>query len=385
MSKSDGRLDTPSLAIVLKQYLIDRGMAQGQLATASGVARATLSRWLNGHAVHPYHRGGLLSIAAVLGLRKVEANRLLRAAELPTIDALASSTDPEEQRLLQRWLAPVRNNLPAALTSFVGREAEIAEIAEIVCREDVRLVTLTGTGGSGKTRLALRIAREVLDAFPDGVFFVELAAISEPHLVIPTIAEAIDLRDVLDSALNTRLVNWLRSRRVLLLLDNLEHLLHSGPEVASLLREAPGLTVLTTSRIPLHVYGEYEQPVQPLPLPLLGGSYRELRANPAIELFLQRAQAANPRYVLDEEDLPIMAEICTRLDGLPLAIELAAARMRGRNPASLLADFPSSLDLASVGPRDVPRRQQTLRATIAWSVELLPEATRSLLLRLTVF
>jgi predicted ATPase/transcriptional regulator with XRE-family HTH domain len=377
--------NTPSLAELLRRHMDESGLKQRQLAAKAGVPGATLSRWLSGQSVNPYHRAGMLCVAAALGLRKVSANRLLRAAGLPSIEALSTTADPEELELLKPWLFPARNNLPASLTSFVGRTEEIDWVSELLYQDDVRLVTLTGTGGSGKTRLARRVAENLLDAFPDGVFFVQLAPITAPHLVIQAIAEAIDLRDVLDSALRNRLVGWLRSRRVLLLVDNLEHLLESGADLTGLLRAAPCLKILATSRIALHVFGEHEWPVEPLPLPNPDQPRRILIANPAIDLFIQRGRAARPRYVLDDEDLPIMAQLCARLDGLPLAIELAAARMRDLSPVQLLENFPSRLDLASIGPRDVPRRQQTLRETIDWSVQLLPEHARAILLRLAVF
>ncbi|HET7035113.1 MAG TPA: helix-turn-helix domain-containing protein [Thermomicrobiaceae bacterium] len=373
------------LAALLQQHMAERGVTQARLAELAELSKATLNRWLNGKSDHPYHRAGVLSLAAALGLSKVETNRLLRAAGLPPLDALVASADPAERALLTRWAAPVRNNLPADLTSFVGRAEEVAAVAELLCREGLRLLTLTGPGGSGKTRLALRVACETLDVFPDGVFFVPLGAVADPDLLLTSIAERVGLRDVLDATLPARLAGWLRGRRVLLLLDNLEQLLEGGPAIARLLRAAPGLTVLATSRVPLHLTGEHEWPVLPFPLPEPGQPPVDLRTNAAVELFVQRAQAANPRRLLDDDDLPAVAEICSRLDGLPLAIELAAAGTRQREPWRLLADFPSRLDLATGGPVDLPARQQTLRGTIAWSLQLLPPPARDLLARLAVF
>ncbi|HEU5422318.1 MAG TPA: NB-ARC domain-containing protein [Nitrolancea sp.] len=373
------------LAVLLTQHMTERGLTQARLAHLTGLSKATLNRWLSGKSDHPYHHLGVLRLAAALGLRKVETSRLLRAAGLPPLDALAASAEPEERALLARWAAPERHHLPADLTSFVGREDEIVTVAELLCRDGLRLLTLTGPGGSGKTRLALRVARETLDVFPGGVFFVPLGAVAEPGLLLKSIAERVGLRDVLDSALPARLTGWLRGKRVLLLLDNLEQLLESGPAIAGLLRASPGLTVLATSRVPLHLSGEHEWPLLPFPLPAPEEPGARLRANPAVRLFIERAEAANPRRRLDDEDLPAVAEICARLDGLPLAIELAAAGTRARVPWRLLADFPSRLDLAGDGPRDLPQRQRTLRNTIAWSVELLPEPARRLFPRLAVF
>lgn len=373
-----------SLSALLAGYMAERGLAQVQLAEASQVHKATLHRWLTGKSVRPYHRIGLLSVAASLDLTRGHTNRLLRAAGLPPLDAATRPTDPEEQALLARWFPRVRTNLPAELTSFVGRAAEIIDIALLLERDPVRLVTLTGPGGSGKTRLALRAANEALDAFPDGVFFVSLVAASDPGLVMPAIAESTGLRDLTNAAPRARLAAWLQSRRVLLVLDNLEHVIDCGADLTGLLRAAPGLTILATSRVPLHVSGEYEWPVRPFPLLDPAESRDELRASAAVDLFMQRAEAANHWRTLDD-DLPAVAEICARLDGLPLAIELAAARTRERGLHALLADFPNPLDLAAAGPRDVPHHQQSLQATIEWSVRLLPEDARVLLARLAVF
>ena len=194
-SRAEEMFTPPALAELLSRHMAERGLTLTALARQADVSKTTIYRWLTGKSVHPYHRVGLLKVAAALDLRKVPASRLLQAAGLPPIESLATTSDTEVLALLRRWLAPVRNNLPAALTSFVGREEEIAEVAQTLCG-DVRLITLTGAGGSGKTRLALRVAEDALDNFADGVFFVELAAISKPELLIPAVAEAINLRDV---------------------------------------------------------------------------------------------------------------------------------------------------------------------------------------------
>ncbi|HET9014038.1 MAG TPA: NB-ARC domain-containing protein, partial [Thermomicrobiaceae bacterium] len=386
MGGAESPQDGPSLASLLTNYMDERGLTQGQLAARAGIAPATLSRWLNRKWTRPYHREGVLSLAVALGLPRVSTNRLLRAAGLPPIDALARSPSGTERALLERWVRPVRNNLPADLTSFVGRDAEVTALAELLLRDDVRLVTLTGTGGSGKTRLALRVAEEGLDAFPDGVYFVPLVPVTDPALLLPSIAEAVGLREVLASTILGQLASWLQRKQVLLLLDNLEQLLDGAPVIAELLRAAPGLRVLATSRVPLHLSGEHEWPVDPFPVPDPGGPRRLLRASEAVELFRQRARAANARRALDDdEELAAMAELCARLDGLPLAIELAAARTRDRSPERLLAEFPGRLDVGSTGPRDVPPRQQTLRAAIDWSLDLLPAPARTLLARLSTF
>jgi predicted ATPase/transcriptional regulator with XRE-family HTH domain len=388
VSKSDDERPKGLLATLLQQHMDEHGLNPAQLAIQAGVSRVTVHRWLTGKSRSTYQEDGLLKVAAALGLHKIDANRLLRAANRPSIDALAASSDPVILELLQPWLQPIRHNLPAPLTSFVGRENEIAGLCELLPERYVRLITLTGAGGSGKTRLALRVAEEALDVFPDGVFFVSLAALTDARLVLTAVAEAIGLRNSQEATLKTRLLGWLHDRRVLLLLDNLEHLSGVDTEIVELLRAARDLTILATSRVPLQLVAEYEWPVPPLPLPEASETRgrranRLLLENPAINLFIQRGQAV--RYVLDDDDLPTIAEICTRLDGLPLAIELAAVQLRGRNPQDLLEQFPNALELAASGPHDLPQRQQTLRATIAWSVDLLPERVRALLLQLSVF
>ncbi len=373
------------LAALLGRRMAEAGVSLSQLAIRSNVPKTTLHRWLRGDAVRPYHRAHLLQVAVALQLHRVATNQLLRAAELPSLAVLAKAGVPDEMEVLAHWQPSGPTVLPAPLNSFVGREREITDIAELLAKERVRLVTLTGIGGSGKTRLAIRVAREVDDVFEHGVFFVPLATIGNPDLLLPTIAGAVGLRDVIDAAVPNRLIDWLRPRRVLLLLDNLEQLVESSSIIAELLHAAPGVTVLATSRIPLRLTGEYAWAVEPFPVPSGERTRRSLGENPAVALFRNRAHAANPRREIDDEELRSIAEMCVRLDGLPLAIELAAARTRDRAPAQLLVDFPNTLDLASDGPRDAPARHQTVRATIAWSLDLLSEAERALLLRLTVF
>ncbi len=385
MSENDEFFEGPTLEQLLDYYMAQRGINRSRLIQLAGISKATAHRWFRGKSKHPYNRVGLLRLAAALELPKVSTNRLLHAAGLPRIDPRVPNDDIEEGPLLARWLAPTTNNLPADLTSFVGREQDVLMVAELICSEHVRMVSLTGAGGSGKTRLSLRVAAELFDVFPDGVYFVPLASISDATLLRQTIAETIGLRDVPDASIHTRLTNWLQSRRVLLVLDNLEHLLDCGSDMVMLMQDAPGLKILATSRIPLEISGEYQWEVDPLPLPLSHTPTPKLRDNPAVDLFLQRARAVAPRYEFDEVDLSIVARICHRLDGLPLAIELAAVRVRDHRLDQLLEDFPSSLDLTAIGPRDVPARHRTLRDAIDWSFNLLDEQEQTALLCLSVF
>lgn len=368
----------------LERYRIGRRYSQAELARRSGLSAPTISRWMRARSLEQESRPGLLRVAAALGLSRVETNGLLSAAGLPLLQE--DEPAPTGQAFPSpRWAAAGPAALPSELTSFVGREQESFRLAELLDRDDVRLVTLTGLGGVGKTRLAVRAARMVLDRFPGGVFFVRLAAVAESSLVIPAVADAVGLRDVPADDVRGRLVRWLARRgRVLLVLDNLEHLTASGPDLVALLEASQGLTLLVTSQKRLAVSAEYLHEVLPFPLPNSPTS-KELRANPGVALFLTRARAANARDELELADLRDAADIVRRLDGLPLAIELAAARTTGRYFSEVRRDFVSGLELAAAGPADVEDRHRGLRNAIAFTVRLLTPAARSFLSRLSVF
>src|SRR5262245_54122968 len=286
-----------------------------------------------------------------------------------------------------RTAATRPNNLPAQRTPLVGREREVADVHHHLVQPAVRLVTLTGPGGIGKTRLGLQIAAESLEDFADGAFFVSLAAIAEPDLVAPTIAAAFGLREAGQRPAATLVAEHLRDKRLLLVLDNFEQLLPAADLVAGLLDTCAGVTALVTSRAVLHVYGEHAYPVPPLALP--GTRARpaaaDLVACEAVRLFVERAQAARPDFALTDANAAAVAELCRQLDGLPLAIELAATRLRLLSPSSLLARLEHRLPLLTGGARDLPERQQTLRRTIAWSYDLLDAAEQRLFRRLAVF
>ena len=273
----------------------------------------------------------------------------------------------EPERLFQLGagaFAPLKTldatNLPLASSSLVGRERELAEVLALLT-DGSREVTVTGPGGTGKTRFALQVAAELVGAFRDGVFWVPLAAVTDPELVEPEIAQTLGARD--------SLAGFLHGKEMLLLLDNFEHLLAAAPSVGALLAGASGLRVLATSRSPLHLSVEREYPLDPL-TPL-----------DAETLFVQRASAIGRDL---EQDEPIAA-ICRRLDGLPLAIELAAARTKLLTPETLLERLDHALPILTGGARDAPERQRTLRATIAWSYDLLDEPSRELFAQLSVF
>jgi predicted ATPase len=281
-------------------------------------------------------------------------------------------------------------NLPAQRTGFVGREREVTAARELLLRPDVRLVTITGPGGIGKTRLGVQVANALAQNFPGGIHFVPLAPLSDPGLIPSVIVQAMGIREVGGQSplqiLNENLQDPLRAP-ILLLLDNFEHVMQAAPMVAALLAMGPNLKILVTSRAALHVYGEHEFPVPPLALPDTRSkpSVQVLSECPAVTLFVQRAIAAKPDFELNGQNALAVAEICARLDGLPLAIELAAARVKVLSPSSMLTRLQSRLQLLTGGSRDLPQRQQTLRAAMDWSYDLLSAAEQKLFERLSVF
>jgi non-specific serine/threonine protein kinase len=279
---------------------------------------------------------------------------------------------------------PVPSNLPRQLTSFVGRERELRDLRELL--EGHSLLTLTGPGGIGKTRLGLQLAAEVAGGFPDGVYFVALAPVGNPDLVLSSIAQGVGLRDAGDRPLLDRLRSHLGSARILLVLDNFEHLIASAPVVAAILQATAALRIVVTSRAPLHLSGEQEYEVPPLPVPdPQWATVAAIAGCESVWMFTERARAVWPGFVLDEENADLIAEITRRLDGLPLAVELAAARVKLLPPASLLARLEHALPLLVGGARDLPQRQQTLHGTIAWSYGLLGRGASRLLAACSVF
>ena len=281
-------------------------------------------------------------------------------------------------------------NLPRQRTGFVGREKEVAAAKELLLRQDVRLVTVTGPGGIGKTRLAVEVASGLGEHFPGGIHFVPLSPLSDPGLIASAIVQTLGIREAGGQSplelLKENLQDALRAP-MLLLLDNFEHLMQAAPTVAELLAMGPNLKILVTSRAALHVYGEHEFPVPPLALPDSRStpSVEVLSQYPAVALFVQRAVAAKPDFELNRENAAAVTEICARLDGLPLAIELAAARVKVLSPSSMLTRLASRLQLLTGGARDLPQRQQTLRAAMDWSYDLLSPAEQKLFRRLSVF
>jgi predicted ATPase/class 3 adenylate cyclase len=284
-----------------------------------------------------------------------------------------------------RSLSAYKHNLPAQLSTFVGRQKELAEISDLLGHS--RLVSLTGPGGTGKTRLSLQVAAEQLDAYQDGVFFVDLTVLNDPSQIVSAIAETLGLRELRTESLLDTVERHLQDKQLLLLLDNFEHLIEGASVVGDILTAAPSIDMLVTSREVLRLSGESTYPVRPLHLPEPGRkiALKELANYEAAQLFVQRAQAANPAFELSEQNAPAIVEICRHLDGLPLAIELAAARSRMFQPAQLLERLSDQLKFLRGGARDLPARQQTLRGAIDWSYDLLDEAERTLFARLAIF
>lgn len=287
--------------------------------------------------------------------------------------------------------APARaatpHNLPSELDTFIGRERDLAAVLSMLRREDVRLVTLTGPGGTGKTRLSLKVAAALLEEYPQGVFWVDLAPIADAEQVIPRIAATLQVKEAAGKTLIESLIEHLRARQILLVLDNFEQVIRAAPQVTSLLAGAPKLKVLVTSRETLHVRGENDFAVQPLSVP--DAAHRKTVAvisqYEAAALFIHRAKAASHTWEIDEGNATAVAEICARLDGLPLAIELAAARSRMLAPQAMLEKLANRLQTLTGGPRDLPARQQTIRDTIEWSYDLLEDRDKTLFARLGVF
>jgi predicted ATPase/transcriptional regulator with XRE-family HTH domain len=347
-------------------------------------------------------------LADCLALPAAERAAFVKAAraELAT-DQLAVITQPIDQQDADTTLPGSTahpNNLPAQPTALIGREREIAAVVAMLRRDDVRLLTLTGPGGTGKTRLALQAAAELLDAFADGVWFVNLAPIRDSALLLPTIAQALGVIELGGQPIEERLKAYLRAKH-LLLLDNFEQVIDGAPRIAELLASAPGLKVLVTSRATLHLYGEHEYGVPPLALPPTDDGRRTTddrkAGDPTLErpnnraetisqyesvrLFIARARAAKADFAVTNDNAPAVADICHRLNGLPLAIELAAAQVKLFPPQALLARLGNRLQMLTGGPRDLPERQQTLRGTIAWSYDLLDDGEQALFRRLEIF
>ncbi len=372
---AEDRAATIAFSDLLRQFRVAAGLTQEELAT-----RATIS------------------VRAVSDLERAERRRPQRETLRLLADALAL-TDEERATLLSaartqrsappRLLPPSRpsSNLPAPMTPLVGRAEDLAAIDTLLGQATTRLVTITGAGGVGKTRIALSVASDALPSYPDGIFFITLASIRDPALVLATIAQTFGLKERRTEGLRDALIAQFASKRILLVLDNFEQVVVAATDVADLLAACDGLNVLVTSRAALHLRGEHEYRLRPLALPARADvdDSAKVRQSPAFELFRQRATAITHDLRLDPPTTRVIGQICQRLDGLPLALELAAARTRAMQPAELLTRLERRFAVLTEGAHDLPDRQRTMRHVIDWSYDLLPADEQRLFRSLAVF
>jgi predicted ATPase/transcriptional regulator with XRE-family HTH domain len=369
-------VDERAFAALLRRLRLRAGLSQEALAEQAGLSPAAIGALEQGLRRRPRpHTVGAL--AAALRLAPTERDALLAAAEREAPPVAPPVTPPATSP-----------SLPQAPTALIGRDEEVRTAVDMLRHETppVRLLTLVGPGGVGKTRLALAVAREMQATFADGVVFVDLAALHDHDLVLPTVAWTLGLHEHGGQTARELLVRHLRERHVLLVLDNFEHLLGAAPQLARLLERCPRPALLVTSRAALRLRAERRLPVAPLATP--GDQAQPLAAiaaAPAVRLFVDRARAVAPEFRLDPSNAPAVAGVCRRLDGLPLALELAAARVCLLSPEALLRRLERRLPLLAGGAADLPARQRTLRRALAWSHDLLGPAEQVLFRRLAVF
>ncbi len=373
----------PPFGALLRRYRRAAGLSQEALAERAGLTAQGISALERGLRRAPY-RETVRLLSEALGLSREERASLDAAVTRRRGPSLHAAAHPHEQ---QRY-----DLLPAAPNPLIGREHDEAAAVHLLTHDETRLLTLTGPGGVGKTRLAMQVAEGLHDRYADGVVFVSLTSLNDSNLVIAAVARALGVPARGESSLLEIVSAHLRDRRMLLVLDNFEHVVEAGPAVTALLAACRRLTVLTTSRAPLHIQGEHELAVPPLatpdaaPLPPAA----DLARYASVALFVSRARAAQPSFAVTEANAAAIVAICRRLDGLPLAIELAAARVKLLPPPALLGRLDGDpnatpLRLLTGGARDAPARQQTLRNTIAWSYDLLLAEERRVFQSLAVF
>ena len=369
--------------VLLRRYRQTALLSQEELAERAGLSVGAVSALERGQRTLP-RPDTVALLAQALSLSPGERAAFIAAAR-PQPAASPEAGGPLRAAQPHATLRPAP--LPVALTGFIGRKRELAALRERLLDPRTRLLTLIGAGGSGKTRLAVEVARLVESAFAAGVAFVALAPLTDPALVLQAIVRSLGLRETPGQTALEILQSALAGAELLLVLDNCEQVVAAAPDIAALLMAAPALRVLATSRTRLALAGERVYPVNPLPVPspAEAGDPVALEQIDAVKLFVARAQDAVPTFTLGSDNALQVGAICARLDGLPLAIELAAARSRHLTPAALLKRLDSSLVLLTGGPRHLPERQQTLRETIAWSYVLLNAQGQALFRRLGVF